>query len=315
MIIDCHVHISAFTPGHGHMSDRLMNSIAFRYMRWKFGLAGKDAGTERGLEAKLADVLEGTPEIDAAVILAFDGVHDGDGSLDHANTHLHVTNDYVIELCRRNRKMLFGASVHPYRKDAVAEVERCVKAGAVLMKWLPLTQDIDPSDPRCFPVYEAMAHHGLPLLSHTGWEAALPVRNPRVADPMLLAPALARGVKVIAAHCGTRAIYGQRDYLPEFLRLARDYEHAYGDTSALSLPTRSHAYAAVMEDDVVRNKLVHGSDWPILPIPPGALLGWASAAELLMEDNWLRRDVLVKRRLGFDKDYWERAGKVLRIAG
>ena len=62
------------------------------------------------------------------------------------------------------RKMLFGASVHPYRKDAVAELERCVAAGAVLLKWLPITQGFNPADPRCFPFYEALAHHKLPLL-------------------------------------------------------------------------------------------------------------------------------------------------------
>src|SRR5207302_1718005 len=105
-----------------------------------------------------------TTSIDAAVILAFDAVHDREGRLDAANTHLYVTNDYVIELCRRYPgKMRFGASVHPYRKDAVAEIERCIKAGAVLLKWLPIVQNFNPSDPRCIPVYEALAHHRLPL--------------------------------------------------------------------------------------------------------------------------------------------------------
>ena len=32
--------------------------------------------------------------------------------------------DSVIELARQNPKILFGASVHPFRKDAVAELER-----------------------------------------------------------------------------------------------------------------------------------------------------------------------------------------------
>src|SRR6185312_14728454 len=105
-------------------------------------------------------------------------------------THLYVSNDYVIELAKRHRKVLFGASVHPYRKDAVAEIERCVADGAVLLKWLPIVQDFDPSDERCFPVYEALAHYKLPLLCHTGGERSLPNLNPHVADPLLLTPAL-----------------------------------------------------------------------------------------------------------------------------
>ena len=40
-------------------------------------------------------------------------------------------------------------------------------AGAVLLKWLPIVQNFNPADERCFPFYEALAHHKLPLLSHT----------------------------------------------------------------------------------------------------------------------------------------------------
>ena len=31
------------------------------------------------------------------------------------------------------------------------------------------------------------------------------------------------------------------------------------------------------------------------------------------EPNWIRRDVLIKKRLGFDEAYWNRAGEILRI--
>ena len=92
MRIDCHVHISACTPGHGWMSDRLLNSLPFRFMRWSFGIEGTDEKSERRLEQLLADTIEQTPELDAAVVLAFDAVHDRDGRLDEANTHLYVTN-------------------------------------------------------------------------------------------------------------------------------------------------------------------------------------------------------------------------------
>src|SRR5688572_28125671 len=148
MVIDCHVHICAAIPRHGSMSDRLQKSLAFRFMRWRLGIKGYDAATEVQLESKLIETINQTRRLDAAVVLAFDAVHDAEGRLDEANTHLYVTNDYVIELAKRNRKMRFGASVHPYRKDAVAEIERCVKAGAVLMKWLPITQNMNPADDR-----------------------------------------------------------------------------------------------------------------------------------------------------------------------
>src|SRR5438105_2234969 len=133
MVIDCHVHVCAFTPAHGATSLHLLSTIPFRFMRWRLGLRGNDSQTERDLAETLLSLIHRTPMIDAVVVLAFDAVYGDDGVLDAANTHLYVTNDYAIELCRRNpATMLFGASVHPYRPDAVAELERCISAGAVL---------------------------------------------------------------------------------------------------------------------------------------------------------------------------------------
>lgn len=308
MIVDCHVHVNAFLPVHGRTSEALLARPSFRYLRWRLGMKGADAGTERALEAALAAELLDATEIDAAVVLAFDAVYRKDGTLDDARTHLHVTNEYAATLAKRHRKILFGASVHPYRRDAVEELERCVAAGAVLLKWLPITQDIDPSDPRCFPLYEALAHHGIPLLAHTGGEKTLPNLDLSVADPALLLPALDRGVTVIAAHCGTRSAPGETCFVDTFVRMAKEHERFYGDTSALNLPTRAYAYPKVLDDPVVRSKLVHGSDWPIPPIPMPRHHGWRGAATLLRDRNALRRDVRIKRALGLtEPEYWERA--------
>jgi predicted TIM-barrel fold metal-dependent hydrolase len=312
MLIDCHVHIAACTPGHGLLSERLLNSIPFRFMQWKFGLRGSSLETELALERELVRTIDETTDLDTAVVLAFDAPHTHDGTLDHASTHFYITNDYVIELVAKHRKMLFGASVHPYRKDAISEIERCVKAGAVLMKWLPITQNFNPADEKCIPIYEALAHYKLPLLSHTGGEQSLPTLDKSVADPALLEPALKRGVTVIMAHCGTRSSPFERTYQDTFARLARDYENCFGDTSALNLPTRWPAYD-LLRDPIVRNKLIHGSDWPIIPIPPVFRLGFAESMELMHDRNWMRRDIAIKRELGFDDDYWHRAGKVLRL--
>ena len=313
MIIDCHVHLCAFTPGHGSMSDRLINSIPFRFMRWKLGLKGNpDAAAEQHLADTLAFAIDES-KLDAAVILAFDAAHDAAGNFDAANTHLYLTNNYAIELCKRYPTMKFGASVHPYRKDAVAELERCVAAGAVLLKWLPIVQNFNPADPKCMPFYEALAHHKLPLLCHTGGEKSLPNLDPLTADPMLLRPALDRGVTVIMAHCGTRSVPTEHDYVPNFMRLAKEYEHCYGDTSALNLPTRWYAYQSILNDHTVRQKLVHGSDWPILPLPNPLDHPLRKAWGMLMQPNWIQRDIEIKESLGFEDAYWHRAAKVLGL--
>lgn len=314
MRIDCHVHISAFTNGHGVVSQRVMKSWPFRFMRWWLGIGGDDTSMERAVEAKLAATIDETDSIDAAVVLAFDAVYDRDGNYNPSETHLYVTNDYVRDVCNRHPRMLFGASVHPYRKDAVAEIERCVGTGAVLLKWLPVVQNFDPSDARCIPIYEALAHFGLPLLSHTGGEKSLPNLNVNVMDPALLLPAVQRGVKVIAAHCGTRSAPSETDYLPAFIRMAKDHEHFYGDTAALCLPTRSYALPKLLNDPLVREKLMHGSDWPIISLPPASILGTGKSLRLMADRNWLRRDVNTKRELGFNDAYFNRAGAILKLS-
>jgi predicted TIM-barrel fold metal-dependent hydrolase len=315
MIIDCHVHIAALVAGHGRVSAHARRMLAFRVMRRQLGLSNDadDATTEGALERTLADSLTGTPELDAAVVLAFDQVYTSDGQVDEAATHLHVTNDYIAALAARYPKMRFGASIHPYRPDAVREVERCVQAGAVLCKWLPITQRFDPADPRCIPMYEALAHFRLPLLSHTGWEHVLPRLDRTVAAPARLVPALERGVTVIAAHCGTGRVPGEGSYLPQFMRLAREHERLYGDTAALSLPNRWGAYDVLLADDAVRSKLVHGSDWPVPAYPRPWRHGWRMSRALVAERNQLRRDLLIKRALGFDDAYWQRGAQILRL--
>jgi uncharacterized protein len=298
--------------GRGAMSERLVRSAPFRFLRWHFGLGEPDASIDGPLEQILVDQLNGCDELDAAVVLAFDAVYDKDGRRRDDQTHLFIENDYVIELSRRHRKVLFGASIHPYRADAIAELERCVAAGAALVKWLPITQGIDPSDPKCFPFYEALAHHRVPLLSHTGGEKMLPNLN-KLADPTLLLPALRRGVTVIAAHCGTRSALGEPDYVPQFVRMCHDHERFFGDSSALNLPTRWHAYKPILADPVVRSKVIHGSDWPVLPIPHPVRVGAGKLFELLDEPNWFTCDVRIKRAIGLADADFARGASVLRL--
>jgi predicted TIM-barrel fold metal-dependent hydrolase len=311
MILDVHTHLCALSRG-GTTSERLLNSLGFRFMRWRLGINDDRNTWQDQLEQRFVDLVTGSG-LDAAVVLAFDAVYDRDGNRDDANTHLYVENQYVAGLARQHRQILFGASVHPYRKDAVPELQRCIADGAVLMKWLPLTQNFDPSDRRCFPLYEIMAHYGLPLLSHTGGEKTLFELDKNVKSPAKLLPAIERGVTVIAAHCGTRSIWGEEDYLDTFCRMARDYKHFYGDTAALTLPMRSYAIRKLLDDERVRNKLVHGSDWPVMSLPPVWQTGVGPAIRTMRESNWMKRDIKIKRQLGFDEAYWHRAGKLLRM--
>jgi len=109
MILDCHVHVCAFSIEHGSTSRRIVDSLAFRFMGRRLGIRGFDPASEAYLAEHLARVIDQTEHLDAVVVLAFDAVHTPEGKLDELNTHLYVKNDYVIELARKHPKMLFGA--------------------------------------------------------------------------------------------------------------------------------------------------------------------------------------------------------------
>src|SRR3982751_419183 len=50
------------------------------------------------------------------------------------------------------------------RASGLERLEECIEGGAVLIKWLPATQRIDPSDPANGPFYARLAETGIPLL-------------------------------------------------------------------------------------------------------------------------------------------------------
>ena len=130
MKIDVHVHIIASTSEHGKVSGYLRKRPNVILSRLLLGipLSGPDDTVEAAFERCLVRTVEETPELDAAVGLAFDAVHTEDGRRDESSTHLYISNDYAAGLARANPKLLFGASVHPYRSDAVAELEACAAA-------------------------------------------------------------------------------------------------------------------------------------------------------------------------------------------
>jgi predicted TIM-barrel fold metal-dependent hydrolase len=77
-------------------------------------------------------------------------------------TRFSVSNDEVLAWCRKSPgTFLFGASVHPHRHDALEALEWCAQQGAVLIKWLPNYQGIDPAARR-HPETSAIPCRGTP---------------------------------------------------------------------------------------------------------------------------------------------------------
>jgi hypothetical protein len=255
---------------------------------------------------------------DHVVLLAHERVYDPDGTVREDLGSMYVPNDLVIGLSRRHPEFLAGVSIHPARADALEELERCVRAGAVLMKCLPNCQNIDCSDARYRRFWERMAELRLPLLAHTGGEHTVPVVNAALADPKRLRLPLECGVSVIAAHCATRSGAFDRDYFDDWISMLREFPNLYGDISAMvSLNRCGHLRDCLSEE--LSGRILHGSDFPV-PVLGHRLwlqgwLGWDELRRIQAIANPLERDWQFKRALGFPEETRIHVGKLLASNG
>lgn len=232
------------------------------------------------LLALLADMPPGYK----ALLLALDAYRDERGDRVPALTHFSVTNDFCADAAKRAPERLeWIASIHPYRADAVHELQRVKALGARAIKWIPSAQGIDPAHPRCDAFYAALAECRLPLLTHTGEERATP-GDDELDNPLRLRRALDRGVRVIAAHCATMGQSRDLDRGPDgpmidsfalFERLMDEprYEKLLvGDLAAIPQLGRTGApLRRILERGAPggdwSGRLLHGSDYPL----PGLL--------------------------------------------
>ena len=319
--IDMHVHIVG--NGTGGTGCRL------RVTGWHRPLAaimvrhiGLPGSTLKGdLDAlyvqRLLEMVRGS-SFGQVVILAQDDVHDANGRVMEGVGSFYVPNDYVLKLARAHKEFLPAVSIHPARPDALEELDRCLAAGAVMMKCLPNCQNIDCADPKLTKFWGRMAEAKLPLLAHTGGEHTLPVVRKEFSDPRTLQRPLEIGVTVIAAHSATKSGLFDREYFHEFAEMTRKYPNLYGDTSAFNVPLRGrHTRKCIVEP--LASRLVHGSD---LPVPVHGhwawlwgFVGWRAYRAAQRNPNILERDYQLKVAAGFGPEHFTRIHGLLRWPG
>lgn len=320
MIFDIHVHIAGTSRAHAGNYLCARPPLPFlirRQLRQSLRLArtamraeNLDAAIERGLLPWVSE-----SRVDRFVLLALDGAYQNDGTPDWPRTRIIVSNDYVADFAARHTKLLFGASIHPYRRDALEELERAVARGACLVKWIPSAQNIAPDDPRCHAFYEQLAARRMPLLVHTGIEHTLPTFPQRLNDPCRLKPALERGVTVIGAHCGTRVFLHERTYFARWKTMAMAYPSFYGDLSAFGSPLHLGPLREIIRQPLLASKVIYGSDFPVpvMPLWLAAQLGVVTALKLRRVSNPLDRAFQAMQALGVPQAVFTRAEHLLRL--
>ncbi len=179
------------------------------------------------------------------------------------------SNEQVAELCAESKRFIGFASVDPLRKGAARELENAVKKlGLKGLKLDPALQDFRPDAQKVYPVYEAAAALGIPLLIHTGmsWAPETPLERGmplHLEQPIRDFPKL----NFVLAHFGWPWVW-------EAAALALKYPNVYLDTSCLYYDSPKEFYQFVFSKQIpttviersLRNKVVFGSNYPRVEI-------------------------------------------------
>jgi predicted TIM-barrel fold metal-dependent hydrolase len=318
-IVDMHCHIAGLGAGGSgcFISSEMRNNWRFSIYLRSFGVTKEEMLKEGDslVGDRISQSLAQSKYVSRAVLLALDGVVDGDGNLDTNRTEVYVPNEFVAEMAARHTNLLFGASVNPYRRDALARLDWAKAHGAVLVKWIPPIMDIDPADPRLAPFYKKMAELKLPLLSHTGQEGSFPRATEELGDPDKLRLPLSLGVTVVAAHIASAGKYHGERGPDRLARMMGEFPNLFADISALTQFNREGALKEALTRPEFSGRLVYGTDYPLintLMVSPWYSFHLSLAQKLTIwrtKNPW-DRDVLTKHDLGVATDIFARPGKM-----
>jgi predicted TIM-barrel fold metal-dependent hydrolase len=313
--LDVHVHILGTGAGGTGcwMHDDMRGSIQVRAGLWNLGLRIAQPDLDARYVDYLLRRLHGAGFLKQVVALAMDLTYTNRGERDTARTPFFTPNDYVARLAAAHPEFLFGASIHPYRPDALDELDRVAALGAVLVKWIPNVHGMDLADPRCRAFYRGLAEHKIALLVHAGDEQAMAIAGQEFGDPRRLVAPLEEGVTVIAAHVASLGSRDGRTNFEHLIAMFPRWPNLFADTSALTLFTRWRVLRDVAERSEIHSRLVHGSDFPL---PPASSLFFGRMAfrdwwHAWLRENPFRRDFLVKQASGLPMSIYARGYEVL----
>src|SRR5262245_38417209 len=140
MRIDCHVHVVGNgTGGTGcWCRPRGITRYGVPLMLGAIGLPRSALkGDLDGIYARQMLRFVRESSRDAAVIRAQDEPYRENGEKLENIGSFYVPDDFVLGLARQHPEFLAAVSIHPARADAREELDRCLAAGAVMLKCLP----------------------------------------------------------------------------------------------------------------------------------------------------------------------------------
>lgn len=286
---DCHAHLL----GNGKEATGIWvdpdfdagNGIRNKIQRTMFAnsacLGENEAKWDSRMVERLAQLAAELPMGFKVMVMAFDFTYDEAGKRRDDLTTFSVPNQHAAKVAATNRaRFEWTASVHPWRPDAIDELNWCHANGARAVKWLPPSMGIDLAHPKCTPFYRRMRELDLPLLTHVGKELSVRgAHREEFGHPLALRHALGEGVRVIAAHCASLGESPDTDKpgapmtanFDLFGRLMDDPKNEkllFGDISAMILFNRDDAMPRLMDREAWHGRLLNGSDYPLPGVMP-----------------------------------------------
>lgn len=321
-LLDMHCHTAGIGAGDSgcFISKKLERSWKFGIYLKSFGVSRKDLATKSDafLLDSISEQISKSAHVASAIILALDGVVNAEGQLDPARTEIYVPNEFVFRETMRHSNLLFGASINPYRRDALTRLEWAKRNNAKLVKWIPSIMQIDPADKRLVPFYRKLVELRIPLLTHGGAEHSFTYANDALCDPARLRLPLSLGVTVIVAHiASTGKNAGERD-TDRLCRLMVEFPNLYADISSLTQINKLGYLSEALQRPEFKGRLLYGTDFPLnntILVSPYYFVGHLTGKQMhsiaALHNPW-DRDVALKQALGVPRDVFERPGQFFR---
>jgi predicted TIM-barrel fold metal-dependent hydrolase len=282
-LVDFHAHVVAIgtSAAGAFVNQRMMNGANMERLKFLIyesasGIRNRENADEEyvGRLVRLARTIKHPGKYH---LLAFDKHYNADGTVNEKKTQLYVPNGYVVALAQKYPDVFLPVvSVHPYRRDALQELETWARAGIRYVKWLPNAMGMDPADPAIEPYYGVMKRYRMVLLSHGGEEMAVDAaEDQRLGNPLRLRKPLEMGLRVVVAHAASLGECEDPDRGPRttascfdlFLRLMDEPRYVgllFGEISAMLQFNRMPVpFATLLKRLDLHPRLVNGSDYPL----------------------------------------------------
>ena len=285
-LVDFHTHVVATGTS---VKDAFVNSkmrSGINLERFKFLIYASAAGVKNIDNAdqeyltRLVRLARATKRQGRYRILGFDKYYKPDGIVDLTKTNMYVPNDYIIELARQYADVFLPViSLHPYRRDALEELDKWANAGVKYIKWLPNAMGMDPANRAIEPFYRKMKEHKMILLSHGGEEQAVQAEEDQeLGNPLRLRKPLDMGIRVIIAHAASLGSCADLDNgqgnnakkancFDLFLRLMDEAKYRgllFGEISAMLQFNRMPGpFSTLLKRQDLHPRLINGSDYPL----------------------------------------------------